>query len=264
MSRLHSTNGSSCSGAMSSTSAATSPRTGVVLVTGATGYVGGRLVPALERLGHRVRCLARRPEHLRRARRAARPRSCAATCSTPARSPLRMRGVDVAYYLVHSMGAGGPFEETDRTAAENFGRGRARGRRPADRLPRRARRRAAPTLAASPQPARGRRVLRASRRPGDRVPRLDRHRLRQPLLRDGARPGRAAAGHGDAALGRRSGPADRHRRPARATSLQLSTSPSPAARSSRSAAPTGFVRRHHARVCTPARAPPRHDPRFPC
>jgi uncharacterized protein YbjT (DUF2867 family) len=36
----------------------------LILVTGATGYIGGRLVAALEHAGHRVRCLARRPETL--------------------------------------------------------------------------------------------------------------------------------------------------------------------------------------------------------
>ena len=106
---------------MSSTSAATSPRTGVVLVAGATGYVGGRLVPALERLGHRLRCLARRPEHLRH-RVGPRTEVVRGDVLDPASLADAMRGVEVAYYLVHSMGARGPFEETDRTAAVNFGR----------------------------------------------------------------------------------------------------------------------------------------------
>ena len=38
---------------------------GLILLTGATGYVGGRLLRALEREGYRVRCLARRPEFLK-------------------------------------------------------------------------------------------------------------------------------------------------------------------------------------------------------
>ena len=36
----------------------------LILLTGATGYIGGRLLPVLEQQGHRVRCLARRPEFL--------------------------------------------------------------------------------------------------------------------------------------------------------------------------------------------------------
>jgi nucleoside-diphosphate-sugar epimerase len=40
------------------------PVTPLILLTGATGYIGGRLLKALEQAGHRVRCLARRPEFL--------------------------------------------------------------------------------------------------------------------------------------------------------------------------------------------------------
>lgn len=90
-----------------------------VLLTGATGYVGGRLLPELERAGHRVRCLARRPEYLR-------PRVGVGTevvqgDALDAES-LRAacRGIEVAYYLVHSMGSAGGFEEEDRRAARNF------------------------------------------------------------------------------------------------------------------------------------------------
>lgn len=90
----------------------------LILLTGATGYVGGRLLPALEAGGHTVRCLTRRPEVL--------------THGHPARDVVQgdvlerpsldaaMRGVDVAYYLVHSMGAPGSFEAADRQGASNF------------------------------------------------------------------------------------------------------------------------------------------------
>jgi len=93
---------------------------GLVLLTGATGYVGGRLLLALEQQGHRVRCLARRPEFLK-------PRVAAGTEIVTGdvldRSSLdeALRGVKVAYYLVHSMGSTGSFEENDRVAAHNFG-----------------------------------------------------------------------------------------------------------------------------------------------
>jgi len=93
---------------------------GWILLTGATGYVGGRLLLALEQQGHRVRCLARRPEFLK-------PRVAAGTEIVTGdvldRSSLdeALRGVKVAYYLVHSMGSTGSFEENDRVAAHNFG-----------------------------------------------------------------------------------------------------------------------------------------------
>jgi uncharacterized protein YbjT (DUF2867 family) len=93
---------------------------GTILVTGATGYVGGRLLAELERLGHRVRCLARDPETLR-------PRVGTATevvkgdVLVPASLGAAMAGVDTAYYLVHSMGASSAFAELDRKGARAFG-----------------------------------------------------------------------------------------------------------------------------------------------
>lgn len=93
---------------------------GLILLTGATGYVGGRLLQALEQRQLRIRCLARRPEFLK-------PRVSEVTEIVNGdvldRSTLEeaMRGVAVAYYLVHSMGSSGSFEENDRQAARNFG-----------------------------------------------------------------------------------------------------------------------------------------------
>ena len=91
----------------------------LILLTGATGYIGGRLLPLLERRGVRVRCLARRPEDLR-------PRVAPATEVVPG-DVLRpetldaaLEGVDTAYYLIHSMGSGGDFQRDDRQAAANF------------------------------------------------------------------------------------------------------------------------------------------------
>jgi uncharacterized protein YbjT (DUF2867 family) len=92
-----------------------------ILLTGATGYVGGRLLKALEGRGYRVRCLARRPEFLR-------ARACAATevaqgdVLDASSLTSALEGINIAYYLVHSMGSGGSFEEQDRIAASNFGR----------------------------------------------------------------------------------------------------------------------------------------------
>jgi uncharacterized protein YbjT (DUF2867 family) len=91
-----------------------------VLVTGATGYIGGRLVPVLESAGVRLRCLARHPAEL-----AARVSPATEVASgdlfDPASLDTALNGIDVAYYLVHSMGAHGDYIEKDRTAARNFG-----------------------------------------------------------------------------------------------------------------------------------------------
>jgi uncharacterized protein YbjT (DUF2867 family) len=92
-----------------------------VLLTGATGYVGGRLLPLLEASGYRVRCLARNPRHLRD-RTGADTEVVEGDVLEYGTLPPAMEGIDVAYYLIHSMGSSGDFEEQDRVAAENFAR----------------------------------------------------------------------------------------------------------------------------------------------
>ena len=88
-----------------------------VLVTGATGYVGGRLLPALLERGEHVRCLARRPE-------AVIPREGLEVVAGDALDSASVRraldGIDVAYYLIHAMGTTDAFEERDREAATIF------------------------------------------------------------------------------------------------------------------------------------------------
>ena len=92
---------------------------GLVLLTGATGYVGGRLLRRLEECGRPVRCLARRPEFLS-GRVGPATGVVAGDLLDAASLGPALAGVDTAYYLVHSMGAPGPFEEKDRAAARNF------------------------------------------------------------------------------------------------------------------------------------------------
>lgn len=92
----------------------------ITLIAGATGYVGGRLCRALEAAGHRVRCLARRPEFLA-GRVTSATEIVSGDCLDLASLAPALAGVDTAYYLVHAMGSGADFEHRDRLAAERFG-----------------------------------------------------------------------------------------------------------------------------------------------
>jgi uncharacterized protein YbjT (DUF2867 family) len=94
---------------------------GRVLLTGATGYVGARLLGELERSGRSVRCLVRRPEHLS-GRVALSTEVVAGDVLVADSLPTAFANVESAFYLVHSMGARGDFEEQDRRGAENFAR----------------------------------------------------------------------------------------------------------------------------------------------
>src|ERR1017187_2144077 len=94
--------------------------TRLILVTGATGYIGGRLLAELAGRSYRVRCLARRPEHLRQ-RVPVGVEVIAGDVFDAKSLGTALAGVVVAYYLVHSMGSTGDFEEQDRQAAQNFG-----------------------------------------------------------------------------------------------------------------------------------------------
>ncbi|MEU3451096.1 SDR family oxidoreductase [Streptomyces thermolilacinus] len=90
------------------------------LVTGASGYIGGRLVPELLDAGYRVRCLARTPGKLRDHPWTDRAEIVRGDVTDAASVREAMRGVDIAYYLVHALGTGGGFEDTDRKAATVF------------------------------------------------------------------------------------------------------------------------------------------------
>ena len=97
----------------------------MLLLTGATGYIGGRLLHRLEMEGHSVRCVCRNPEALL---------SCVSERTEVVRADLCdldsllpvMDGVRTAFYLVHSMAADGAFEDEEKIAAENFALAAAR------------------------------------------------------------------------------------------------------------------------------------------
>lgn len=95
------------------------PNLPVVLLTGATGYVGGRLIAEFEKRPVTLRCLARNPEKLR-------PLVRESTLIVPGdvlEAPsldAALRGVHTAYYLVHLMSGSNDFEQADRQAATNF------------------------------------------------------------------------------------------------------------------------------------------------
>jgi len=92
---------------------------GRTLLTGATGYVGGRLLVRLEEAGRRVRCLARRPEALR-GRVGENTEIVQGDVLAPASLAAALEGIDTAYYLVHALGSTGDFEAQDREAAAHF------------------------------------------------------------------------------------------------------------------------------------------------
>ena len=90
-----------------------------ILLTGATGYVGGRLLDDLQARGLPLRCLVRRPARLA-GRTAATTEVMTGDASEPADLARACAGIDVAYWLVHSMEGGVDFERADRLAAERF------------------------------------------------------------------------------------------------------------------------------------------------
>lgn len=91
----------------------------LVLLTGATGYVGGRLLNRFKSLGVPTRCLARRPEH-QRDKICASVEVVAGDVMDSNSLAAALAGVHTAYYLVHSMGSAGSFEDQDRLGARNF------------------------------------------------------------------------------------------------------------------------------------------------
>jgi uncharacterized protein YbjT (DUF2867 family) len=90
------------------------------LVTGATGYIGGRLVPELLAAGHDVRVLARHPERLADRTWFGQVEVVTGDAEDAAAMHRALSGIDVAYYLLHSMLAGGEFHDVERRIAHTF------------------------------------------------------------------------------------------------------------------------------------------------
>jgi uncharacterized protein YbjT (DUF2867 family) len=95
-----------------------------ILLTGASGYIGSRLLRLLEGDGCAVRCLARHPEHVSPT--LAGTEVVPGDCLDAASLDRPMRGIGQAFYLVHAMGDGPDFAERDRESASNFARAAAR------------------------------------------------------------------------------------------------------------------------------------------
>jgi uncharacterized protein YbjT (DUF2867 family) len=90
----------------------------VVLLTGGTGYVGGLLLPRLEKQSAVVRCLARNPDKIHRSREST--QIVRGDVLDVVSLNEAMLGVDTAYYLVHLMSGSKDFEKEDRQGATNF------------------------------------------------------------------------------------------------------------------------------------------------
>jgi uncharacterized protein YbjT (DUF2867 family) len=104
---------------MSNSTANSSDLRPIILLTGATGYVGGRLLQNLEVAGQHLRCLVRNPAAVR-SKAAETTELVTGDVLDLASLNAAMAGVHTAYYLVHSMGSNGDFELEDRQAAQNF------------------------------------------------------------------------------------------------------------------------------------------------
>lgn len=92
----------------------------LVLVTGATGYIGGRLVPELLAAGYRVRCLVRSPGKLAGERWLDQVEIVEGSLTDEAALTRALAGATAAFYLVHSMGGSADFADKDRAVATTF------------------------------------------------------------------------------------------------------------------------------------------------
>ena len=93
----------------------------IILITGATGYIGGRLVPRMLDQGYRIRCLVRDADRI-----SGRPwyhqvEVVQGDALRPETLSKALEKVSVAYYLIHSLGSGTDFQQRDVDAARHFG-----------------------------------------------------------------------------------------------------------------------------------------------
>jgi uncharacterized protein YbjT (DUF2867 family) len=92
-----------------------------ILVTGATGYIGGRLVPYLLKKGYALRVLVRDPERLKGRPWQNQVEIIKGDVLDPQSLTNAMDGIEAVYYLIHSMTGGEDFHKRDLMAARNFG-----------------------------------------------------------------------------------------------------------------------------------------------
>jgi len=189
-------------------------KTRPVLVIGATGYIGGRLVPKLLELGYTVRVMGRSLSKLESRPWATHPRLEAVQGDVLDANSLKtaVRGCWAAFYLDHSMNASrGDFAYLDRLAAWNMAG--ASGRSTFKRIiylggvggRERPKAQQAPPLA-----ARGGQDFALRSRPRHNVAGRDDPRVGERLVRNSALPRRSAPGHARAALGAHTRPAHLH------------------------------------------------------
>lgn len=91
-----------------------------ILITGATGYIGGRLISHLLEARYSVRAMVRDPNRLRGRPWYDQVELVKGDVLKPETLPAALQGITIAYYLIHSMGGGKDFEERDKQAANNF------------------------------------------------------------------------------------------------------------------------------------------------
>jgi len=96
-----------------------------ILITGATGYIGSRLLNKLESSGYKISCLARKPEYLT-SRVSEDIKVLRGDVQDIESLEKALEGIHTAYYFVHSMGNKDSFEKLDRTGARNFGKAAAK------------------------------------------------------------------------------------------------------------------------------------------